>query len=86
MLAPRDADNLVIDLIANSLGTPILRNAKKRIGEFLFERSHAKWHQLSVRQRLCMTAADRSRANRMNGSSFHSSPFAFQAFKQNAGS
>ena len=83
--APQEADDRIIDLLAAYLGKPIIADAQKRVGEFCIEKSHAKWHQLSAGGRLKMTPADRARANKMSGSSFHSPLFTFQACKQNAG-
>jgi len=83
--APREANDCIIYLLANFLGKPIMADAPKREGEFCFAKSHARWHQLSAGGRLGMTAVDRTRANKMSGSSFHSPLFTFHAYNQNAG-
>jgi len=65
-----EANDRIIDLLAAFAGEPIVEDAPKRVGEYCFAKSHAKWHQLSAGGRLRMTAADHKRANTMTRSAF----------------
>jgi hypothetical protein len=83
--APSEWEDSIIELIGAFLGKPLVKDPRKREGEFCFQKTHAKWHQLTAGGRLTLNANDHKRANDLFGSSFKKPLFLFQGCKQNAG-
>jgi len=82
---PREWEDSIIELIGNFLGKPLVKDARKREGEYCFQKTHAKWQQMTAGGRLTLNATDHKRANDLSGSLFKKPLFLFKGCKQNAG-
>ena len=83
--APREWEDSIIELIGDFLGKPLVKDPRKREGEYCFQKTHAKWQQMTAGGRLTLNATDHKRANDLSGSSFKKPLFLFKGCKQNAG-
>ena len=79
--APSEWEDSIIELIGAFLGNPLVKDPGKREGEFCFQKTHAKWHQLTAGGCLTLNANDHKRANDLSGSSFKKPLFIFRDSK-----
>ena len=82
---PEELHDNIIDLISSYLGKPITKDAPARDGEFGLNVTHAKWNALTVGGKYKLNAEERSKANKLTGSSFNEPIFTFPCKKQNCG-
>ena len=78
-------EDSIIELIGDFLGKPLVKDVCKRECEYCFQKTHAKWHQLTAGGHLTLNATYHKRANDLTGSLFKKPLCLFQGCKQNAG-
>ena len=63
----------------------MMYDAPKREGELSFDKTHARWVEISAHERVKKTAEEYKRDNARTGSSFFAPTFNFSTCKQNGG-
>ena len=74
-------EDSIIELIGDFLGKPLVKDPPKREGEYGFQKTHAKWYQLTTGGHLTLNATDHKQANDLSGSSFKKPLFLFRDSK-----